>query len=345
MLDISNILPVRCDLLYEMIGIEHPSRSTSVFSDAELARAAQGGDATSLGILLERHRAPLYAVALRMLGHGPHAEDAIQDAFLIALRSIDRLREPEAVGGWLHGILRNVCLRQLRERRDEILFDEGAPLERSSSEPSAEETIERLAMREWVWSALYELPEALRVTAMLRYFGYFSSYEEISAILGVPVGTVCSRLSQVKVKLAEALLRTAGLEHDEARKVAESQRSFTAAWTGEYNRGEGYQLLASTFSHDSAWAYTSGKVVRGVPSFEGDLEAGMKLHPTNVLASKDVTVMEADFENPSDDPFHCPPATSLVFFYRDGRIQRACQYYAPRPEKMERHEREAIENP
>jgi RNA polymerase sigma factor (sigma-70 family) len=345
MLDISNILPVRCDLLYEMIGIEHPSGSTSVFSDAELARAAQEGDATSLGILLERHRAPLYAVALRMLGHGPHAEDAIQDAFLIALRSIDRLREPEAVGGWLHGILRNVCLRQLRERRDEILFDEGAPLERSSSEPSAEETIERLAMREWVWSALYELPEALRVTAMLRYFGYFSSYEEISAILGVPVGTVCSRLSQVKVKLAEALLRTAGLEHDEARKVAESQRSFTAAWTGEYNRGEGYQLLASTFSHDSAWAYTSGKVVRGVPSFEGDLEAGMKLHPTNVLASKDVTVMEADFENPSDDPFHCPPATSLVFFYRDGRIQRACQYYAPRPEKMERHEREAIENP
>src|SRR3712207_8564464 len=88
---------------------------------------------------------------------------------------------------------------------------------------------------------------------MLRYFGSFSSYEEISAILGVPVGTVCSRLSQVKVKLAEALLKTAGLEHDEARKLAESQRSFTAAWTGEYNRGEGYELLATSFSEDGAW--------------------------------------------------------------------------------------------
>ena len=94
-------------------------------------------------------------------------------------------------------------------------------------------------------------------------------------------------------------------------------------------------MLASTFSEDAAWAYTSGKVVRGIPSFEGDLEAGIKLRPTNVLASKGVTVMEADFENPRDDPFHCPPATSLVFFYRDGRIQRACQYYAPRPEKRE----------
>jgi RNA polymerase sigma factor (sigma-70 family) len=345
MLGISNILPVERDLLYEMIGMEHSSRRTSVLSDAELARAAQGGDAASLGILLERHRAPLYAVALRMLGHGPHAEDAIQDAFLIALRSIDQLREPEAAGGWLHGILRNVCLRQLRERRDEILFDEVAPLEKISFEPSAEESIDRLAMREWVWSALYELPEALRITAMLRYFGSFSSYEEISTILDVPVGTVCSRLSQVKVKLAEALLKTAGLEHDEARKLAESQRSFTAAWTGEYNRGEGYELLASSFSEDAAWAYTSGKVVRGVPSFEGDLEAEMKLHPTSVLASKDVTVIEADFENPPDDPFHCPPATSLVFFYRDGRIHRACQYYAPRPEKLERYEREAIRNP
>jgi hypothetical protein len=201
-------------------------------------------------------------------------------------------------------------------------------------------------MREWVWSALYELPEALRVTAMLRYFGSFSAYEEISTILDVPVGTVCSRLSQVKVKLAEALLKTAGLEHDEARKLAESQRSFTAAWTGEYNRGEGYELLATSFSEDAAWAYSSGKVVRGVPSFEDDdLEAGMKLRPTSVLASKDVTVMEADFENPHDDPFHCPPATSLVFFYRDGRIHRACQYYAPRPEKKERYEREAIQNP
>jgi RNA polymerase sigma factor (sigma-70 family) len=345
MLDISNIWPVRRDLLYEMIGVEHPSMRTSVFSDADLARAAQRGDVASLGILLERHRAPLYAVALRMLGYGPHAEDAIQDAFLIGMRSIDRLREPEVVGGWLHGILRNVCLRQLRERRHEIPLDEVAPLKRSSSMPSAEEAIDRLAMREWVWMALYELPEALRVTAMLRYFGSFSSYEQISAILNVPVGTVCSRLSQVKVKLAEALLRTAELEHDEARKIAESQSSFTAAWTGEYNRGEGYELLAGSFSEDATWAYTSGKVVRGVPSFEGDLEAGMKMHPTTVLASKGVTVMEADFENPRDDPFHCPPATSLVFFYRDGRIQRACQYYAPRPEKIERHEREAVRNP
>jgi DNA-directed RNA polymerase specialized sigma24 family protein len=75
-------------------------RRTPVLSDVELVRAAQRGDAASFGILLERHRSPLYVLALRLLGHGPDAQDAVQDAFFIALRSIDRLREP---GRWAGG--------------------------------------------------------------------------------------------------------------------------------------------------------------------------------------------------------------------------------------------------
>jgi DNA-directed RNA polymerase specialized sigma24 family protein len=81
-----------------------------VLSDAELVRAAKGGDAASLGTLLERYRAPLYAQALRILGHRPEAQDAVQEAFIIALRRINQLREPEAVGEWQRTILRNVCL-------------------------------------------------------------------------------------------------------------------------------------------------------------------------------------------------------------------------------------------
>ena len=200
-----------------------------MLSDEELARAAQGGDAMSLGTLLERHRAPLYALALRVLGHRPQqAQDVVQDVFVVALSTIEGLREPKAVGGWLRAILRNVCLMQLREHRGEVPFDELPVGLGKDPEPSAEESIERLAMSEWVWTALGELPEPLRVTAILRYFGSYSSYEEISAILGVPIGTVSSRLSQAKVKLVDALLRTAGMEHDaSARTVPHSllQRS------------------------------------------------------------------------------------------------------------------------
>ena len=59
-----------------------------MLSDTQLARAAQSGDAASLGVLLERHGAPLYALALRFLGYGPDAQDAVQDSFLTALRTM-----------------------------------------------------------------------------------------------------------------------------------------------------------------------------------------------------------------------------------------------------------------
>jgi RNA polymerase sigma-70 factor (ECF subfamily) len=105
------------------------------------------------------------------------------------------------------------------------------------SEITAEASIDRLAMREWVWTALSELPEVLRVTAMLRYFGTYASYEEIAAILGVPVGTVRSRLSRARIKLADALLKTADLEHSEAGRLTEAGGRFFSEWFGENNRG------------------------------------------------------------------------------------------------------------
>ena len=311
-----------------------------VLSDADLVRAAQGGDPVSLGILLERYRASLHGKALGVLGYGPQAEDAVHDTFMVALRKIDGVREPAAVGGWLHAVLRNVCLMRLRTEQGEILSEQmhrhggGAP-----SEPSAEASIDQLAMREWVWTALSELPEALRVTAMLRYFGSYSSYKEISAILDVPVGTVRSRLNQVKLKLAEALLNTAGLAHADARRLTESRTSYFAAATDEISRGKGYDTFADAFSDDPELVLPGGKVVRGrrhlIEDLDGDLRAGTKMHLTNVIAGKDVTIIEADFENPLDAPFRCPPATTQVHFQRGDKTQRVHLYFAPRPQREE----------
>lgn len=113
-------------------------------SEVELAKAAQNS-AASLGALLERHGAALYALALRILGRGSEAQGAVQDAFVVALSSIERLCEPEAAGGWLRGILRNVCLIRLGEMREEVPFEERAyHLAEKSIEPSAEEAIDRL---------------------------------------------------------------------------------------------------------------------------------------------------------------------------------------------------------
>jgi RNA polymerase sigma factor (sigma-70 family) len=306
-------------------------------SDAELVEAARRGDAASLGLLLERYRAPLYGLALRILGHGSEAQDAVHDTFLVALRRIDEVRQPAAVGGWLHAVLRNVCRMRLRAAQGELLFGEPVRyVDRSSPELSAEESIDRLAMREWVWTALSRLPEVLRVTAMLRYFGTYSSYEEISATLGAPVGTVRSRLNQVKVKLAEALLETAGLEHSEARRLTEAQTRYFNVVFDEYSRGQGYETLAGALSDDFVHARSdgfSGGLGWFLEGLEDDLETGVKLHLTNIVASRDVTVVEGFFENPPDNPFHCPPATSQVYFYRDGRVRLMREYFASRPHR------------
>jgi RNA polymerase sigma factor (sigma-70 family) len=306
-----------------------------VLSEVELVRAAQNGDAASLGILLERHRAPLHAIALRFLGHGEEAQDAVQDTFLIALRTIDQVREPEAVGGWLRAVVRNVCLRKLRKGREEIVPDEPAwRLEQQLAESPVEENIERLALRDWVWTALSELPETLSVTAMLRYFGSYPSYEEISAILGVPVGTVKSRLNQVKTKLADALLKTAGLAHDKTRKLTEHHACLFAEVAETFNRGELSDEYLSAFSEDivgviGKWSFCGRKML-AKGSWE-DMEAGVKMHPTNVLASKGIAICEYIWENPSDDPLHCPPAMSQVAFLKGDQVHRMRVYHAPRP--------------
>lgn len=308
-----------------------------VLSNAELVRAAQNGDVASLGILLERHRAPLHAIALRFLGHGEEAQDAVQDTFLIALRAIDQVRDQEAVGGWLRTVLRNVCLRKLKKSQKRMGPDEPAwRLEQQLTESSVEENIDGLALSDWVWTALSELPEALSVTAMLRYFGSYPSYEEISAILGVPIGTVKSRLNQAKSKLADALLKTAGLTHDETRKLTEHYARFFAEFAETFNRGELSNEYLDTFSKDivgaiGKWSFRGRKML--AKGSQQDMEAGVKMHPTKVLASKGIAVCEYTWENPPEDPLHCPPAISQVAFLTGEQVHRMRVYHAPRPQE------------
>ena len=92
----------------------HMSEPVGTLSDAALVRAAQAGDTAGLGALLERHRSRLHAIAVSVVGHGPAAEDAVQDTFLIALRRIGELRDPAAARAWLAAILVNVCRGELR---------------------------------------------------------------------------------------------------------------------------------------------------------------------------------------------------------------------------------------
>ena len=299
-------------------------------SDVDLVRTAQAGDATSLGLLLDRHRTRLHALALGMLGHGPEAEDAVHDTFVVALRSIDELREPSAVGSWLRTILRNACLMRLRDSHER-------PVERieelAGPAPDAmpEQAIDRLAVRDWAWSALARLSEPLRLAVMLRYFSRASSYEQIAAVCGVPVGTVRSRLSQARIKLGEALVETASHAHSDAGTLTDDRRRHFAAVYDEYNRGSSDLYIASCTNDVEVSFGTDAlrgpqELVRGLAE---DLEVGVRQHVVEVVASPEITIVETRFENPSDDPSHCPPAATQVYFHRGEAIRAARIHHAP----------------
>src|SRR5215831_16025441 len=76
--------------------------------------------------------------------------------------------------------------------------------------PAAQDAAEQLALRDWVWAALAEPPEPLRLVTLLRFFGGDHSYAEIAQLCGVPVGTVRSRLHQAKAELGARLLAESG---------------------------------------------------------------------------------------------------------------------------------------
>ena len=318
---------------------------TAAFRDAptdeDLVCAARAGDASAIGVLLARHRANLLAIAVSLVGYGPDAEDAVQEASMIALRRIGELRDPAAAGPWLRTVVRNVC--RLRHRSPEALpLDEGFAAVLRSAEPDPAELLERHATRDWIWHALEELPSHLRLVAMLRYFTGMSAYQDIADACGVPVGTVRSRLHEARGRLERALLAAADAAHGDVRAVTEARRRDMEELLGAMRRGELPSALAA-----SSWSPTIE--ISGPPGFQAqgygllvrqldqDLAEGVGYRLTGVVASRDLTVLEFEMLSPRDDPYHCPPGAGWVLHLRSGWVERARLFHLRRQSPEDIH--------
>jgi RNA polymerase sigma-70 factor (ECF subfamily) len=172
-------------------------------ADLLLVRDAQAGDVAALGVLLERHRPAMLAVALAVLGRPSEAEDAVQDAMLTALGRIQDLRDPEAIGPWLKMVVRNCCRMHARAG---LPVPVGDPLPVSALIEMADPALllEDHAARDWVWHALGQLSEPLQVVTLLRYFTGVRTYEQIAAVCGIPVGTQPAEQGSVHARPAFA---------------------------------------------------------------------------------------------------------------------------------------------
>jgi RNA polymerase sigma-70 factor (ECF subfamily) len=248
------------------------------------------------------------------------------------MQHLGSVRDPTAVGGWLQMVVRRAALQTVRRRRVETVTS--LVPEQADFRATPDERIERLELRHWIWGALEQLPESLRVTMMLRYFGSFDSYDELAAILGVPIGTVRSRLSEGKSKLADALLASAGFLDDGVRERAdERSRFWSTAIADIFRRGDSVEFI-SHCSRDLVVGWSNGEHAIGrehlAAEVDDDLEAGVRLDVARVMASDGVAVVEGRFVNPSTAPDHCPPGIALVLFETDARATAIRLHLAPR---------------
>ncbi|MFO7945707.1 MAG: sigma-70 family RNA polymerase sigma factor [Armatimonadota bacterium] len=179
--------------------------------DHELVAKAKNGDRASFDALVREHYRLVYNTAYRMMSDHEAAEDATQAAFVRAFGAIERFRGTAAFSTWLYRIVTNVCLDMLRARRDdvdslEIEYDEDEahrrPLPDESAEPASRaQQVERQRV---VHEAIGRLTPQYRAVIVLYDIRGFS-YEEISDILEVPLGTVKSRLSRARDALKDEI--------------------------------------------------------------------------------------------------------------------------------------------
>jgi len=168
--------------------------------DRDLVEAARRGDQAAFIDLVRPRSDRLFAIALRILRDIDRAEDALQDALVIAWRDLRGLRDPDRFDGWLHRLLVNVCIvHATRERRRTINL-RVLPVEG----PPARDDLLTIADRDQLERGFRRLPPEQRAVLVLHhYLGYAPS--EIAETLGVPAGTARSRLHHAHRAMRAAL--------------------------------------------------------------------------------------------------------------------------------------------
>lgn len=181
-----------------MTGMEgaHPAPAEIAVNDEDLVREALAGEPAAYDELFVRHREGVARAAYVVLWDTHLAQDVAQEAFLVGWRDLRRLRQPALFRAWITGIALNLCRRRsVRRRMAERPLEERA-------EPVASDDGSDTALM--VRDAVGELPARLRDVAVLRFYAEYSE-PEIAVALAIPIGTVKSRLSRARARLAEAL--------------------------------------------------------------------------------------------------------------------------------------------
>jgi len=184
--------------------VQHPhplGRSASV-EDAELSARAAAGDRAAFGRLVERYAGQARRLARAILGNREDADDAAQDGFLAALKSIERYDPARPFGPWLLRIVANAASD--RRRRLRVRTTEAIPADSPTREPGPDRVTDQNAFRAALEKALATLPPRQRIAVVLFDIeGY--THREIADVVKVPEGTVRSDVFHARRALRETL--------------------------------------------------------------------------------------------------------------------------------------------
>jgi RNA polymerase sigma-70 factor (ECF subfamily) len=178
--------------------------------DTALVAAAKAGDRDALDRLLRKHYDRVFAVCRHLLGNPADAADAAQNAMISAVRGLDRFDGHAAFGTWLYRIATNAALDELRRRaRRPLLVDQRATGDTDlvvdrAADHGAGDAYGTIEDRLLVGPALATIRDDYRAAVVLRDVADLD-YAEIAEVLGIPPGTVRSRIARGRAALAVAL--------------------------------------------------------------------------------------------------------------------------------------------
>lgn len=180
-----------------------------------LLERAKKGEVEAFELLIERYQRKVFNIALKMLGNHDDASELAQEAFIKIYKSIKGFKEESSFSTWVYRIATNVCLDELRKRKnrkltylDEVIQSEDGDLKREIADQglSPDAIAERKELKHALNQAILSLSEEHRVVLIMRDL-HGMTYEEIAKITKCPEGTVKSRINRARLSLKEALYK------------------------------------------------------------------------------------------------------------------------------------------
>lgn len=167
----------------------------------------------SFDILISMYIDKAYSVAFGVMGNSHDANDITQEAFIKVYKNIDKFNFQSAFNTWLYRIVKNACIDELRKRKKSTVISIDAGIDSDDGEyilqipdesPGIQEILEEKEAGIYLAEALAELKENHRAVLVLADIKNYD-YSEIADMLDIPVGTVKSRISRARIKLAEII--------------------------------------------------------------------------------------------------------------------------------------------